>query len=181
MLRRIQPQGTLRPITNNMTIKKIFQKTSVKNILSAIAVPVFGFILLGLTFLFDFLFQSALRRLLGFVIALGPEPEMNLRWLPPLQHLSFAFAIILISWPVFRLKIKDIFKAIYLTVPLAVALATIGISFYRWPAAVYSVGALAVIGALCYLYRTKQPWIYYYTVILVGLAMAIFTLTGGEI
>jgi hypothetical protein len=52
---------------------------------------------------------------------------------------------------------------------------------YRWPVAAYSLGSLFGIGVLYYFYRTKQPWLYYYTVILVGFALAIFSLLGGEI
>jgi len=163
------------------SIKAFFQNKTVRIILAVIAVPIFGFVLLGLTFLFDFLFQSALRRLLGFLVPLGPEPEMNLGWLPPLQHLSFAVVIILISWLVLRLKIKTIFKAIWLTVPLAIIFATIGIFLYHWPIAVYSLSGLFLIGILCYLYRTKRPWIYYYAAILVAAVLAVFTLMGGEI
>lgn len=162
-------------------MKAFFKNKTVRIILAIIAVPIFGFILLGLTFIFDSLFQSTLRRLLGFLVPLGPEPEMNLGWLPPLQHLSFAIVIILISWLVLRLKIKTIFKAIWLTVPLAVVFATVGIFLYRWPIAVYSLGGLLLIGILCYLYRTKQPWIYYYAAILVAAVLAVFTLAGGKI
>jgi hypothetical protein len=164
-----------------MNIKNFFKNKTVRTILALIAVPFFGLILLGLTFIFDSLFQSILRRLLGLFLPLGPEPEMNLHWLPPLQHLSFAVVIVLISWLVLRLKIKTIFKAIFLTVPLAVIFATAGIFLYRWPVAVYSLGGLILVGIMYYLYRNKQPWIYYYAAILVATVLAIFTLTGGEI
>ena len=68
-----------------------------------------------------------------------------------------------------------------MTVPLAVVFVTIGIFLYRWSAAAYSLGGLFGAGVLYYLYRAKQPWIYYYTVMLVGLVLAIFSLAGGEI
>jgi hypothetical protein len=150
-----------------------------RNILSALAVAVFGFILLNLTFLFDALYQGIIRRFIGLFIPLGPE--MDMRWLPALFHGSFAVVIGIISWFVFRTKLKPIYKAIYMTVPAAVVLVTVGMFLYRWPALVYSVGGLLCLSTLYYFYRTKQPWIYYYAVVLVGVTLAVFTLAGGEI
>ena len=97
------------------------------------------------------------------------------------MHGSFVVIIGIISWFVFKSKLKEIYKAIYMTVPLAVVFVTIGIFLFQWPIAVYLLGTLFGIGALYYFYRTKQHWIYYYTLILVGLTLAIFTLLGGEI
>jgi len=160
-------------------MKKLLKNPLVKNILSAVAVAIFGFILLNLTFLFDFIFQSVIRALVSLFIPL--TPDTNLPLLPGLFHGSFVVVIGLISWLVFRSKLKVIYKAIYMTVPVAVVLATVGIFLYRWPIVSYSVGSLLCISALYYFYRTKQPWLYYYTVVLVGLTLAIFTLLGGEI
>jgi hypothetical protein len=68
-----------------------------------------------------------------------------------------------------------------MTVPLAVVFATLGIFLYRWPVAAYSIGSLLGIGVLYYFYRTKQPWLYYYTVILIGITMLLVGLLGVEI
>ena len=151
----------------------------VKNILLALAVAFFGFILLNITFLFDAVYQGVLRRIVGLFISLSPDT--NAYWVPLLMHGSFALVVLIISWFVFKSKLKVLYKAIYMIVPLAVVLATIGIFFYQWPIIPYSLGALISIGLLYYFYRTKQPWLYYYTVILVSLTLAIFTLLGGEI
>ncbi len=154
-------------------------KQIVKNILTALAVAVFGFILLNLTFLFDFLFQS----LIDIIVKLFTTADINLvwPWYPPVKHIIFIVIIGLISWPILRSKLRVLFKAIYLTVPLAVVFASIGMFLYRWPAAVYSLGIIFTIAILYYLYRTKQLWLYFYTVILVGLVMAIMTLMGVDI
>lgn len=159
--------------------RALIKNEFIKNILSALAVAVFGFILLNLTFLFDFLFQSAIRGIVGLFIPLGPD--MRLYWFPPLMHASFVVVIGLISWLVFRSKLKVLYKAIYMTVPLAVIFVTIGMFLYPWPIAVYLLGILFTIGILYYFYRTKQSWLYYYTLLLVGLTLTIFTLLGGEI
>lgn len=158
---------------------KFFKQPIVKNVLSAVAVAGIGFILLGLTFLFDFLYQTLIRRIVMIFIPLNPE--MDIYWFPPLMHGSFVVVIGLISWLIFRTKWHKLIKATCMTVPTAVALATLGIFLYNWPIAPFAVGALLVGGTLYYFYQTKQPWLYYYAVILVSLVLAIFTLTGGEI
>lgn len=152
----------------------------VKNILSALAVAVFGFILLNLTFMLDFLFQSAV---VWFIkLFTSDNPEMDWHWFPPLMHVAFVILIGFISWAIFRSKkLGTLYKAIYLPVPLAVILVSIGIFLYIWPIVPYFVSGLFTIGVLFYLYRTKQPWLYYYTVLLVALTLMIFTLLGGEI
>ena len=143
------------------------------------AVAVFGFILLGLTFLFDFLLQSLVDRVVRFFTP--DDFNMAWYWFPPTKHAMFMVIIGLISWPIFRSKLGSLYKAIYMTVPLAVVFATIGILLYHWPVLPDLVGGLFAIGVLFYLYRTKQPWLYLYTVILVALSLMIFTLLGGEI
>lgn len=162
-----------------MKISVLLKDHVIKNILLALAVLIFGFILLNLTFLFDALFQSAIRGLVGFFIPLNLT--MDLYWFPPLMHGSFVIVIGLISWLVFRSKIKALYKAIFMTVPVAVILVTVGIFLSRWPIISYFVGSLLCFSALYYFYRTKQPWLYYYSVVLVGLALVTFTFLGGEI
>ena len=157
----------------------MFHNLWVKNVLSALAVVFFGFILLNLTFLLDFLFQSLVD---GAVRLFTPEDvNMAWRWFPPAKHLMFVVIIGLISWFILRSKLGTLYKAIYLTVPLAVILVSVGIFLYSWPVVPYLVGGFITIGILYYLYRTRQPWLYYYTVVLVALTLMIFTLLGGEI
>lgn len=157
----------------------MFKNPIVKNILSAVAVAGFGFILLNLAFMFDFLLISLVA---GFIKLFIPvNPAMTYNWFPPMMHALFVVVIGLISWPIFKSKLGVLYKAIYMTVPSAVVFVTLGMFLYRWPVAAYSLGSLFGIGALYYFYRTKQPWLYYYTVILVGLVLAIFSLLGGEI
>ncbi|MBU4227794.1 hypothetical protein KJ813_02615 [bacterium] len=161
------------------TKKLMFKNPIVKNILSALAVAVFGFILLNLAFIFDFLVQSVVKGLIELFTPV--DFETNFQWLPPAMHGLFTVIIGIVSWFVFRSKLSTLYKAIYMTVPLAVVFVTLGIFLYRWPVAAYSLGSLLSIGVLYFFYRSKQPWLYYYTVILVGLVLAIFSLLGGEI
>jgi hypothetical protein len=162
-----------------MKSRLLIKNPVIKNVLSAIAVAFFGFILLTFTFIFDALFQS----LVDWIVKLFTSVDFNMAWpwFPPVKHALFVVIIGLISWIVFKSKLKVLYKAIYLTVPVATVLVTVGMFLYRWPILSYSIGSLLCIGTLYYFYRTKQHWIYYYTVILIGLTLAIFTMSGGEI
>ncbi len=161
------------------SITTVLKNSIVKKILSAIAVAGFGFILLNLTFLFDYLFQTLVDK----IVRLFTSVDFNMawHWFPPLKHLMFVVIIFLISWLIFRSKLGVLYKAIFMTVPLAVIYVTIGMFFYQWPIIVYSLGGSFSIGVLYYFYRTKKPWLYYYTLILVGLAMLLVGLLGVEI
>lgn len=155
------------------------ENRAVKNILSAVAVAVFGCILLNLTFIFDFLFQT----LVDTFVKLFSSADLNMTtsWYPGVKHALFVIIIGILSWFVFRTKLSMLYKAIFLTVPTAVALLTIGIFLLRTPIVAFALGGLLTAGVLYYFYRTKQPWLYYYAVILVGFAMAVVGLTGVEI
>lgn len=157
----------------------MFKNPIVKNILSAVAVAGFGFILLNITFMFDFLLHMLVTVIIKLFVPVNPA--MDYSWFPPMMHTLFVVVIGLISWLIFKSKLSVLYNAIYMTVPSAVVFATLGIFLYRWPVVAYSLGSLISIGVLYYFYRTKQPWLYYYTVILVGLVLAIFSLLGGEI
>lgn len=151
----------------------------VKNVLSALAVTVFGFILLNLAFLFDFIYQS----LVDYIVKLFTSADINMDWVwyPPFKHVIFIMIIGLITWAIFRTKWPTLIKAIYLTVPLAVVLATCGMFLYRWPPLALVVGGLFSVGVLVYFYRTKQSWLYFYTLILISLVMLMVTILGVEI
>ncbi|MDD3887562.1 MAG: hypothetical protein PHN19_02200 [Patescibacteria group bacterium] len=160
-------------------MKKIFQNKIVKNILSALAIAFFGLILLNLTFIFDALYQGIIRGIVNLFIPFNPESRLY--WLPFLFHGSFVIIIGLISWPIFISKIRVLFKAIYMTVPTAVILVTLGMFLSNFPIVLYSISILLCIATLYLFYKTKQSWLYYYTVILVSLALTIYNLLGGEI
>lgn len=150
-----------------------------KNILSAAAVTIFGFILLNITFVVDFLFQSLIDKIINLFTS--TDINMAWRWFPPTKHAMFMVVIGLISWLIFRSKLGVLYKAIYMTVPLAVIFATIGMFLGKWPMIAYPLGGLFSLGVLYYFYRTKRSWLYYYTVILISLVMLLVSLLGVEI
>ena len=150
-------------------MKNFFKNIYVKNILSALAIVVFGFILLNAAFIFDALYQTILDRIIGVFV----KTDMNTtwRWIFPLRHGSFIAILLLLSWFIFRSKISNLYKAIYLPVPLAAVYLTMGIFLYRWQIASLSLGSLFFLGVLYYFYRTKQPWLFYFSLIFVSLMM----------
>ena len=155
------------------------KKPIAKNILSGLVVALFGFILLVLTFLFDFLFQTTVIKFIELFTQV--DFEAGWQWFPPTMHGLFALIVGVISWFVFHSKLRVLYRAIFMPVPLVVVFATIGIFLYQWPIAVYSLGGLFFIGIFYFFYYTKQPWLYYYTLFLVGLAMLFIGLSGAEI
>lgn len=160
-------------------MKKLVKSRAFNNVLSALAVAGFGFILLNITFIFDFLFQS----LADGIVNLFTPVDINMAWhfFPLVKHMIFVFIICLISLAIFKTRLDVLYKAIYMTVPSAVVFVTIGMFFSQWPIVGYSFGGLFGISVLYYFYRTKQPWLYYYAFVLVGVSLAAFTLMGGEI
>jgi hypothetical protein len=155
------------------------KKPIIKNILFALAIIVFGFILLSTAFLLDALFQRLIDLILSIFIK--GDLNMDLAWFPPLKHGLFAIVILIISWFMFKSKLKTIFKAIYMPVPLAAVFATIGIFFYQLPIIVYFLGILFFLIVLFYLYKSKKPWPYYFTLILVSIVMLLVMILGVEI
>ena len=160
-------------------MKNFLKNPLINKILSLLAIPVFGFILLNLTFVLNAVYQNGLRLIIGLFRPLGPE--VNAPLIPMLLRVSFILVIGLISWFIFQSNLKTIYKAIFTTVPVATVLVFIGMFLYQWPVISYLVGGLFCLSILYYLYHTKKSWLYYYTVILVGLILVIFTLLGGEI
>ncbi len=142
---------------------------AIKNILSAVYVIVFGFLMLNITFIIYSLFQGLLREYAKIVIK--SDPHASFLWLPQILHGLFIILVVVISWIVFHSRLKDLYKAIYMTAPLAVVFATIGIFFYQSLIMEYILGGLFFICVLGYLYNTKQTWIYYYTLILTTIVM----------
>lgn len=147
----------------------MLKKQYFKNILSALAVIVFGFILLNLTFILDAAFQSLLN------LFIPMNKDMTMRWY------LFAVLIYLLSWFIFKSKIGAIYKAIFSVVPVAVTFVTVGMFLYQWPVVSYTLSALIYSGIFFYLYKAKKPWIYYFSVSLIAVVLLITGIMGMEI
>ncbi len=157
----------------------VIKNRALKNVLSALAVAGLGFVLLNAAFIVDAVYQSAARGLIELLVP--AEALMNFRLYPPLMHISFAVIVGLVSWPVLRSKLADLYKATYLIVPLAMVYATIGMFLYRWPAAVFAAGGLFGFGSLYFIHRAKKPWLYYYSLFLTTSVMAAVVILGIDI
>ncbi len=162
---------------NNKVIS-IFKKPAVKNVLFALAIAVFGFLLWNLTFGLYALFQRFVDIIASsFISSEAAAPD----WYFALRHLLFLALILLITWIIFRTKLQPIYKAIFMTVPLAVVYLTIGVFFYQWPLLVYAICGLLTLGLLYYFISRKKSWLYSYTVIFVAVTLLIVMITGVEI
>lgn len=145
-----------------------------QNILTALAVSILGFVLLNLTFILDWGFQSAINLLFPRDI------DKNLRGIP-FRHFLFFVLILIVSWFILKTKLPLILKTAYAMVPLAVVYVTLGIFLYSWPVFLYSIGIFLYIGILYYLYRGKKNWLYAYSVTFVSLILILMAILGVEI
>lgn len=157
----------------------MIEKKSLKSIiLQVILIAVVAFILWNVVFILDYLFSLTI---LDLVKLLTGGSEQDFDFLMPLIQVAYASLFGRAAWLVWKSRVKIIYKAIFLTIPMAIVLVLAGIFFYRWPAAAFGVGTLATLGVLFQFQRTKQPWQYWWSVIFTSVALAIFFLSGGEI
>ena len=145
----------------------MIKNSNLKNVLSALAILVSIPILLTLLFLFYALIFNFYYNTLHWGQTAGP--------------ITLFVILAVLSWFIFRSKLATLFKAIYITVPVAAVLAFIGAYFYGSPVLIYSLGALFSLGVLAYLFLAKKPWLYYFSVILVSITLFLVVLLNVEI
>jgi len=144
---------------------KLYQK----NILSVLVIVVGGFILFNVAFLLAAIVINATMSVLGMTQNEAP---------PMVGSVLYMLLFFLISWFVFRSQLVDIIKATFLTMPLVVILAMVGISLYhqsKWVIA--GVGTMIISAVLYYLYKKKLSWLYYFStfyVVMVALFVMLF-------
>ena len=146
-----------------------------KNTLSALAILVSIPILLTFIFLFYALIFNFYDKIIPWSQNAGPNPYFILR------PITLFVILAVISWFIFRSKLATLYKAIYITVPVATVLAFIGIYFNSRPVLIYSLGALFSLGVLAYLFLKKKPWLYYFSVIFISIILLVIGLSGVEI
>jgi hypothetical protein len=159
--------------------KTIWQNHTLRGLLSCLAVIVFGFILLNATFLAAFLFNSAIDLVLRLFIR--GDLNMDLSWYPLLKHMLFFMIIAAVSWIVLRRRLKPLYKAIFMVVPLTTAYVSLGIFLYRWPTIAFISGLALFIGVLLYLRKIKAYWLYYFALILMSTVMVLTWILGVDI
>jgi hypothetical protein len=146
-----------------------------KNTLSALAILVSIPILLTLIFLLYALINDFYDKIIPWRQNVGPVPYFFLR------PITLFVILAVLSWFIFRSKLATLYKAIYTTVPVATVLAFIAIDFEGRPVLVYSLGALFSLGVLAYLFLTKKPWLYYFSVIFISITLLVIGLLGVDI
>lgn len=147
----------------------------IKNTLSALFVALVGFVLLNLTFIVYALIVNGVGLLFPKDFAAKSE------WYVPVSMSIISIGFIVGYWFVFRSKLKEIYKATMMTVPSAIILIAVGIVLFQWSLAVYIVSVALIALVLFYFYKTKQPWLYWFAVIVVAIALLIMNLTGTDI
>lgn len=152
---------------------KSWQKTT----LSMLLIVGAGLVLSGLAFILAALVQSV------FIMLVMPQAgdAENARSIAQLWHLVYLVLIVLLSWLIFRLRLNDLIKAAFLTMPLMVIFSEIGIWLYATPVLVYVAGAVFLAAVLVCLYLTKRSWLYYFATFVATALMLIVMLTGMEI
>ncbi len=136
--------------------------TWLKNVFSALAILVGGFVLFNIAFAGAALIINGTNRLLGMDEFTAPHPLG-----------IFAVLLILgsVSWTILKSNLNSLLKATYATLPMMVVLAAIGIRFYEQPIWVpLSIGGGFLICLLYYFFKKKLPWVYYFALAVVGLA-----------
>ena len=151
------------------------KKLTLRNTLSGLAVLVFSPILLTVTFLLYALINLFYDHIIPGKPNEGLIPYFFLR------PITLFAALAILSWFVFRSRLATLYKAIYTAVPVATVLVFIGIAFESQSGLVYSFGALFSLGVLTYLLLTKKPWLYFFSVVVVTIALFMMTLLGMEI
>ncbi len=147
---------------------------TIKTLLSIIAIIVIGYILLNITFLF--------YAVIAWIIAYpAGGMEAVSKWIGPTSFTISTVLVALFTYLIFRSKWPTLIKAIYLPAPTAVMIVITGIMLYRWPIISYSVSAVLTAIVIYIFYKYKQPWIYYFSVILTALTILIFSMLGGQI
>lgn len=148
---------------------------TLRNALSVLAILASIPILLTLLFLFYALIFNFYDIIMPRNPDMGPNPYFVLRPITLFVILAVLF------WLIFRSKLATLYKAIYLSVPVATVLAFIGIYFYGSPVLIYLLCALFVLGILAYIFFTKKSWLYYFSVIPVSIILLLVQILGVEI
>lgn len=144
-----------------------------KNILSALAVIVGGFILFNIAFILAAFVINVSIRVLGLPQNAAPHI---------IGRVIYLLLICIISWFVLRSRLNDVIKATFLTMPLMVILVMTGLILYhqsKWMIA--GVGAIIICSALYYIYKKKLSWLYYFSVLYVAVVALCIIIFNVEI
>jgi hypothetical protein len=149
-----------------------------KNALSMLTIVVIGFILFNVAFILAWLVSTAYSMA---IMPFAKQADGDFDMIHSLWRYVYLILIILLSWFVFRSQFNDLVKATFLTLPLVVILAVVGVQFYTLPVLVYVISAMIIATILFYLYKTKHSWLYYFATLYVAVVMLVVMLSGMQI
>jgi len=158
---------------------EILQKPKTRIALQIVDIPIVGFLLLNLTFIFDALYQGIIRSLISVFIPF--DQDSHIIWLSVVLHFSFVVIICIISKLIFKSKLNHLFKSSFLMVSAATVLVTIGMFSCPNQIIAFLTGTGFVFSVLLCLIKTKQARQYFYALCLITLALVLGSLTGMEI
>lgn len=152
------------------------EKKALNPLIPILLIPILGFILLNLTFLFAAGFR------IGIYLITNRLVNEPIEWIPLVSHTLTFLIILTISFFILRSKrVTDLIKSIFSVIPIAVLLVYTGIFLYSYPILVYLISGLVVLGTSFYLYKQKKSWMYYYALGLVSIALLIMMILGIDI
>ena len=148
-------------------VRKPWQKA----LLSMVTIVAGGFVLFNLSFLLAVLVTYAIKAVSGGVAEVEP------------YALGVYFVLLgILSWFIFRSKLNDLLKALYLTMPLMTVLVGVGIALNAQPKWIrLAAGAVAVFAVLAYLFKRKLSWMYVFAAVFVGVMGLIIVLANIQI
>jgi hypothetical protein len=148
-------------------VRKPWQKA----LLSMVTIVAGGFVLFNLSFLLAVLVTYAIKAVSGGVAEVEP------------YALGVYFVLLgILSWFIFRSKLNDLLKALYLTMPLMTVLVGVGIALNAQPKWIrLAAGAVAVFAVLAYLVKRKLSWMYVFAAVFVGVMGLIIVLANIQI
>jgi hypothetical protein len=153
----------------------MIKNSNLKKVLSALAILVS----IPILFTLIFLFYALIFNFYDWVIPWSQNAGLNPYHI--LRPMTLFVVLAVLAWFIFRSKLATLYKAIYTTVPVGAVLAFIAIDFNSRPVLLYSLGALFALAVLAYLFFTKKPWLYYFSVISVSVVLLMVKLLGVEV
>lgn len=156
----------------------MLEKAWQKNVLSALAIMIGGFVLFNVAFMMAALVNKTTFFLLSLLIR---ETDSGFEQWFFLWHIFFLVIVLVLSFLILRLPVHDLIKAIYFTMPLAVVITEISVQLYPMQVLVYAVNALVIAGVLAFLILKKKSWLYFYATGFVAVVMLVVGILGIDI
>lgn len=149
--------------------------TPAKKLLVAVAITAGGFLVINLGFACAGLVASFVG------LFLPGEFESEQGWYPPLLFGTMLLGLYFLTWKVLRSDLQVLFKAMFVWAPLAASYLATALTFLWLPVLGWVFGVALGLCVFAYLWRTRQPWQFFYTAAMVSVMMVSIAISGTEI